>query len=1190
MIRIATSHRTEALLDAFAANLAKERKRNGPMVSVRVVVPNRNVETYLRLRLCERMGIAANLEMTFLRRFLARTAEEASPGSRVADAAHVEGHLLALLHDDTLLAREELAEVRGYLAAAGGDRDALDRRRCQLAAQLAQLFDEYAGSRPDLLSAWAKDKPADARAAVRQRALWLAIFGPTGRLAQAPTGDDGVRVQRFQSLDALWSLAMQKKPAPWAGRAVHLFGLSYVATAYHRMLTELGREADVFIYTLSPCREDPADLGPPSAPSSSEDPFGLDQDPRLALRLWARPGRENLRLLAGLPGATVDAHFPADPVPTTLLARLQDQIVSRTQSRPNPASAPDPSLQVLPCPSLRRELEVVAAEIWALARRDPSLRLCDVAVIVPEASKDLYLTQLSAVFRESCDLPHNVADLPASAGHRVAQAILHLVDLPFSSLSRKEVLPLLTHPCLMARFPDATPEMWQELAHQLGIVRGADRGDFHGPYPGRDLFSWDQGLRRLALGAFADPANSDDPSLLELGAESYLPGPPIGADDDARLGFGLLARSLVADARFAWQRQRPPLRPLGQWLAFVRAMVQSYLVVDEDDGAGQAVITELLRRIEELAEIGLGEVPVSYRVAAELVRRELSGLPWSRGRYLSGGVTVSSFVPMRAIPFRAVFVLGLGQAAFPRPAGRAEIDLRQGARRAGDVDRREQDLYMFLETLLSARDQVVLSYVARDEITGEELPGSSVLAELRSVLGQDILDQAGLARLFRDDKDLRPPLRRHDDSEERRAVLPVAEAEHRAQALGQILRPTPFASMSVADSIATLPAAERAAVARVLGLPDAPAVSPESAGPLLIPLWALRRFLEDPLQGSARLRLGLRDDDDEGLADVEDEPFDFEKWDRTALLSASMATAMTQAQAVPTLESLLGAYQRKALASELAGQRPVGVFREAEARREQETLTVWQRALAEVLGVEPMRISAVRLSPHAEALDRSERTPSPRIELRQSPRLALTLPDPSGAEAREVAICITGQTGLCARAAGHTGTSLAFTFRAGAGEQEFGKEDLRAFLDYVVLTATGLESGRAGHRSALFYRRKDQATARVVELAPLGRQRAEDYLCGLCRELVAFAPGNPGALLHPYLFPHEAVLASHERGTHVRREIEALLGEVERGNGGFSLLRGPVPNVPARYAPPPDAELERMVKARFGLFFELVRR
>ncbi len=1172
VIRICTSHRTEVLLDAFVANLIRERKEQGPFCPVRVVVPNRNVEAYLRLKVCEQCGIAANLQTVFLRRFLADIAEAASPGIRVADAAYVEGCLLALLSDQAWLGQPELAEVRRYLDAAEGDRDARDRRRCQLANQLAQLFEEYAGSRADMLSAWAEGQPATSGhpAAPWQRALWLAVFGPSGRLAQPSAATDG----RYRSLDSLWRLAMAQTPAPLAGQSVHVFGLSYVAGAYHRMLGELGRATDVFIYTLGPCEETGEELASPGD-HASDDPYRLCDEGQLALRLWARPGRESLRLWAGLPDVTVDARFPAhDVAPGNVLHRLQAQIVRRASALGAELPAPDDSLRVIPCPSLRRELEVVAAEIWSLARRDPSLRLCDVAVIVPEASKDLYLTQLSAVFEQTSDLPHNVADLAATAGHRALQAIGLLIDLPFSSMSRKEVLPLLTHPSVMARFPEATPAMWAELAAGLGIVRGADRGDFDPRYPERDLFSWDQGMRRLALGALVDATEPDALAPIRLGDEWYLPGPPIATDDNPRLGFGLLARSLIADARFAWRRERPPERPLREWLAFIAGMVGSYLALDDDDASGQTAVAEFLRRLHGLAEIGLCDEPVSYRIAAELAKRELSALPWSRGRYLSGGVTVASFVPMRAIPFRAVFVLGLGQGAFPRPPGRSELDLRQGGRRAGDVDRREQDLYMFLETLLSARDHVVLSYVARDEVTGEELPASSVLSELRAVLAQGVLGAAAIDELFCKQKDLRPPLRRHDDSPERRQVLPEAEAEHRARALGQIVRPQPYDPAPITASVAALPEGPRAALGRVLVLPAVPAQE-ERPGTLVIPVATLRRFLEDPLQGSARYRLGLRDDEDDGLSDVEDEPFDLANRDRTALLSAAMKEALLAAKAAPSRDAVEKAFRRQALAAELGGQSPTGIFREAAMKRQEEALAVWQHELAGLWGRKRLELSAVRLSPHADASVRRDSTGA--VVFQPSPRLILGTAD------APLEIRITGQTGFFARAAEGPATSLAFSWRADVEERSLGKEELRAFLDYVLVSATSTELWCDGHRSALFFRSSKRIGVRICAFGRLERARALGYLTALCRELVAHPTYTNG--LHPYLLPHEAVLASHERGTSIVSEIERCRDNAERT--GFSSLRGPVPDVLARYAAPRADEAARMVSTRFRLFFDL---
>jgi hypothetical protein len=871
----------------------------------------------------------------------------------------------------------------------------------------------------------------------------------------------------------------------------------------------------------------------------------------------------------------VDARFPEHAGQgATLLRRLQSDIVNRrtpdkTEGEPG---AIDVSLRVLPCPSLRRELEVVAAEIWNLARRDPTLRLCDVAVIVPEASKELYLAQLSAVFGESCGLPHSVADLPAASAHRVAEAIALLLRLPFSTFTRKEFLPLLTHPCLMARFPKAAPETWRELAHGLGIVRGADRGDLRGSYVARDLFTWDQGLRRLALGALCDTSGGEEAEPFVLAGESYLPGPAIDSADEECLGFGLLARSLIADARFATGGDKTPERPLGDWLDFIRGLVESYLVLDEADAPGKSVIVHFLAELEGLSDMGLGQRPVSYRVAAELAEGALSATPASRGHYLSSGVTVASFVPMRAIPFRAVFVLGLGQEAFPRPAGRHELDLRANARKAGDVDRREQDLYMFLETLLSARDHVTLSYVARDEITGDELPASSVLLELRTILGQGYLDAIALARLFGDDVQARPPLRRWDDIAERRAVLPAAEGEHLAKELGAA-----GAKGEVLPGTAPTPPAKSSSM-----------LANDARDVLVVPLSALRRFLDDPLQGSARFRLGMHDDDDRAPADVEDEPFDMDRRGSSSLLRASMTDALIAAQGTPSWQDLSAAYQRRASHAELGGRSPTGLFRAAGTRFEEELLRAWWEKLPEISGPGRVECRVVRLAKSA-AVDLARDAGSKAgVVHRRAPGLAVFLPSAAGRVSRDIRL--GGQTRFCTQSEMAGSATLGFTCRAGIHGQEICREDLWAFLDYVALAATSDETTLPGHRSALFYSSEGQGKVRTRGFRPLECQRARDYLGLLCADLLTGALDASGAAtgVHPYLLPHEAVLASRRNNTPLLDEIDELCSEAEGKEWSMSSLQGPVPGVLDRYSAPTVKEAESMAEARFGLFFELV--
>ena len=1256
MIRLVYSNATEELLTALADAIGEERRAAGALEPVRVVVPNANIETYLKLGLAERAGIAANLEITFLRRFLARVAERALPPARAVDANHIEGCLLAIFHDAARLAEPELGPVRTYLDAAGDAPDAVDRRRYQLAAALARLFDEYASSRPRMLAEWRAHGSARARGGAGidrddaaagssaaldergrfaaterwQRALWLAIFGAGGLLAEqgARTGTT------FLPLGELLVEAERRLQPAGLGRTLHVFGVSYVAEAYHRMLALLGRHLDVHIYTLNPCREFWEDLDTaheaarrtkretkrlfPTRRESrqpmltvDDDPFALASDAEmLALRLWGRPGRENVRLLNQLTDADFEGRFrrhaDSDDAPS-LLHRLQDDILDRVaRDHPDPSLRADGSISVLPCPGLRRELEVVAAEIWRLVRADPSLRFNQIAVIVPEANKDAYLSQLGAVFGESHDLPWSGIDLPPGHGHgvgEITEIAERLIDLPLGAFTRRELLPLLTHPAILspARFPGVLPADWIGLCEELAIVHGADHRDHDGTYIHEDLFNWDQGVRRVALGALMTGPRSGDDEPVRLGERDYLPAEAPAGQTAGALGFGLLVRSLIEDARFAAGVTGPRLRPLPEWLELIRGLVSAY--VCPADEIGTAGVARTLRALSDVdmddVAASLGDRPVSYRIAAELCRERLRRIGGERGQHLARGVAVASFVPMRAIPFRAIFLVGLGHGAFPSAPRRDELDLRAARRLPGDVSPREQDLYMFLETLLGARERLVLSYVARDELTGDRLEPSSVILELGDILRRGYLPPAEARRLF-DPPAI--PLRRFDD-DARLDAHPPALRENRARALGRALAEAlpPEAPPPELSSLGELlPPAAYHQLTASLGLHRPPRVEGHApradAGVTQVSLQTLRQFLEDPLQGAARFRLRMREiEADEERIDRDDEPFESDRIGRTLRLRAAMLSVLARApgatafpwsiDGLPTWADVRAAHTRLSRRDELLGQIPTGFFREAEGPAEEEILATWWEHARTVGGGLPAVGRIVRFGRAAE-LEAAD-------DLRDPIVLSVSV---AGAPARRLEI--VGRTELLVAPAnsGAMAGSLVFSCRPPRRDDtRADRELLRAFLDHVALAAAGLSQG--AHEALLAVAsgtsRQDAPRSALTRrlFAPVEPARAREYLETLAAELLQGAPdpatGSPTGV-HPYLLPHEAVFEAYRKKKDVVDVIEGLCDQYADLNRAFSSGYGPVPQAIERHLPPDSDVAARMVESRFGLLFALM--
>jgi exodeoxyribonuclease V gamma subunit len=105
-------------------------------------------------------------------------------------------------------------------------------------------------------------------------------------------------------------------------------------------------------------------------------------------------------------------------------------------------------------------------------------------------------------------------------------------------------------------------------------------------------------------------------------------------------------------------------------------------------------------------------------------------------RFLTGNVHVATLMPMRAIPFRVVCLLGLNDNEFPRRQTPNDFDLLHAPAlaRPGDRSRSADDRYLFLEAILSARSHVLISWVGRSARSNAEKPPSLLVAQLRDYL------------------------------------------------------------------------------------------------------------------------------------------------------------------------------------------------------------------------------------------------------------------------------------------------------------------------------------------------------------------------------------------------------------------------------------------------------------------------
>lgn len=1064
MLRAVHGNRVEGLLAALIDAMPPA----DPFAPATIVVGSQLVARWLTRELAFARGIAAGLDLVTFDRFVERTWADAGAGLVALDRAQLAALLASALADPDVV--RAVPAVQAYLDAAPDAGDRAAPRRVQLASHLAALCWGYATTRPDwmpaLIAGHVPGELAEEPAARWQATLLAAAFG---RLPGARAGGERTLTHALGPM-LPWARRRSQLAAP-ALPPVAVFGVSYLARAQLEALTDLSATTDITVYLLDPCQELWDDVASRRAAEGAVDP--------LPLVLWGRPVRDTLAALVERTGGDLDARFIDDEGGSARARLLADVRVrtapgARADGATTPApdarasdAARDAGVAVLACPNPRRAIEAIASEARRRLDADPTLCAHEIAVWIA-GDADGYLALAPSAF-EAVGVPCHLVDAPIADRGRIGEALLAVLELPTGAMTRRELLRVMTHPAVLSAHPHVDPADWVRWTEQLGIVHGADgeahRGTYLEDHPGR--FHWDQGVRRLALGAFMVGEREDrGPARiagLEVAPEELRPEQQASAAT-----YALLVRSLSQDA--AWLANLEA--PLATWADVLAGLVDAYLAPLDADAKHD--LERVRAMLAGLARLDLDGRRIGFREAREHARRQLAGARANRGEPLAAGVMIAPLGTMRALPFRVVFVAGLDEGAFPAGEHISPLDLRRQPR-VGDVSGRDRDRAAFLEVLLCAREALVLAYVALEPKSGEPLAPSSVVLELADALAPYVgaaSSREALARLT-----VRQPLHRFGDAAP--AIIPAIARERWGCAVRDALRAHLRAhAHAIPDEdgvLALLQHPAQAALCGALGVVDAAPAARASAGERSLSIANLRGFIEQPLQAWAQVVLDLDElPDDEALAHS-DEPFHLDLGTRTQLLRRVLAAHLHE-----PASAVEAHYDAAVAEAALRGQFPVGVFAEAARALDLAVLGAWRA------GIGPIATGGVTRHGFGRAWSRT-------AELH--PALGLVLPGGR-------AVRLTGETELLVRTDDGLISIVALTGSVGPTA----RHHLRGAFDHLLLAAAGLAPD--GHRHRLL---AADGTIAEVRHDPWSVDEARAYLAALAGELVDHA--------HGYLLP-----------------------------------------------------------------------
>jgi len=707
------SNRLETLAGLLARVLAAPLD---PMQPETVMVQSGGMQRWVSMQLARRHGVCANARFPFPVGFayeVCRALFSDLPREYPLSQERMLWSIERLLRP--LLDEPEFAPLARYI------REDSELKTVQLAERIAYHFDQYLIFRPAWSARWEAGEPsgdfslpAHAASEAWQARLWRELVRDAGGEHRAALLKRTIaRLERGSGLSGL-------------PPRVCVFGIPTLPPVYLDLLTALSRHSQVHVFLLSPCRSYWGDL----MTQREQRRAYLRQNPATEDRAEdATPlaglggvGRDFLELL--LERNSQETRLYEDPDPSSMLGHVQADLLDLNVGG-GTTDFTDTSIQVHCCHSPLREMEVLKDLILDLLATDETLTPQDILVMNPDIES--YAPVIQAVFGTSGEeIPFSISDRKPTRAAETIRLFLELLEFGQHRFEASRVCGLLEAPPVRQRLglDAAETQRVLEWVRASGVRWGLDRefrrktgvGDY-----GQN--TWESGLSRLFMGYMtgeSGPVNGIAPLALRGSSEQELLG---------RL------TAWIDNLSVLWSQLRDTRTP-SAWLDCLLWVLDTFFPLDR---AQAEHLLSIRRTVTDLTR-DMGDFEADARTMLYLIRKRLDESGGESG-FLASGLTFCGLRPMRSIPFRVVCLTGLTSTGFPRQDTPPGFDLMAARPRPGDRSLREDDRYLFLESIISARDTLILTYPGLSQSDNAEAPPSVLVSELL-----DFLDRSYTSR------------------------------------------------------------------------------------------------------------------------------------------------------------------------------------------------------------------------------------------------------------------------------------------------------------------------------------------------------------------------------------------------------------------------------------------------------------
>ncbi len=714
---------------------------------VYIVTQTEGMNNWVKLQMAKKLGIAANCK------FL-----------KPNDIIHKIYYTLGGTSTQTLSPENmnwllykllgEVEFIKGFPAISSyynNEEDDKEVKRMGLAEKVSDLFDQYQIYRMEMIERWNNNEPAQHSEEEWQRHLWIAAHAITGASFPDKSKLGKEIAAALKNPDHAQRL-VRKMPR------VYFFGIS-VITEYHLQIFEhLAEHIHLNFLLLNPAPgiywfDDKSEKKITFLKRIGKLSKEITADNNQLLLGWGKIIQDTFSLLFKNE-SLINAYDEIDgsePGHDTLLHKIQHAISQnksfQEEEKFTEAAIQDVSIVINSCYSPAREVECLYNYlVYLVDKKGVQLSPRDIVVMVSDIN--LYSSYIKAIFNNApYKFHYTIADESYAVSDSISHALHAVLSITEEDFSAEEVIRLMDSSFIRQRFNISDPSFIRNIIDAANIRSGIEgKREDDSRY-----ISWTYGLKRIMYGICMLGTEE-----FGEGAESFFPLDIVegnAAHDVIRfVHFSeLLIQSL---------KERKSEKTIMQWVEYINQTLHTFVCTSEETTDEDYIL--LLQQLENYhSSMELFTEPISYEVFMHRFMETLAG-ETKKESFAVGGITFCSLIPMRSIPFKVVALLGLNFDKFPRKENSIGFNLIDKEKRKGDRNVKENDKHLFLETLLSAKEHLYISYVGQSLKDNSSFPPSTLVDELVDHITQNALQPANVRNTLITKQPLHPFSQRYN--------------------------------------------------------------------------------------------------------------------------------------------------------------------------------------------------------------------------------------------------------------------------------------------------------------------------------------------------------------------------------------------------------------------------------------------